>query len=168
MKFEGICFMIIYLTNPTVVGTLKSGIQQGVDMSENLLSGKHLNDEKAAYEHLAKIRWPEGPVCVHCQSKKVYTLKVASTKRVVLKCATCRKQFSATVGTIFERSHIPLNKWFMAFQLMASSKKGMSAHQLHRMLRITYKSAWFLAHQDSPRHEANSVRWQTWRDRRSR
>jgi len=116
-------------------------------MSKNLLSGKHLNDETAAYEHLAKIRWPEGPICVHCQSKKVYTLNVAGpSKRVVLKCATCRKQFSATVGTIFERSHIPLSKWFMAFQLMASSKKGMSAHQLHRMLQITYKSAWFLAH----------------------
>jgi len=116
-------------------------------MSENLLSGKHLSDEQAAYEHLAKIRWPEGPICVHCQSKKIYTLKVAGpSKRVVLKCGTCRKQFSATVGTIFERSHIPLNKWFMAFQLMASSKKGMSAHQLHRMLDITYKSAWFLAH----------------------
>lgn len=116
-------------------------------MDKNLLSGKHLNDEKAAYEHLAQIRWPEGPVCVHCQSKKVYTLNVAGkSQRVVLKCATCRKQFSATVGTIFERSHIPLNKWFMAFQLMSSSKKGMSAHQLHRMLNITYKSAWFLAH----------------------
>jgi len=116
-------------------------------MDKNLLSGKHLHDEQAAYEHLANIRWPEGPICVHCQGKKVYTLKVAGTsKRVVLKCATCRKQFSATVGTIFERSHIPLSKWFMAFQLMASSKKGMSAHQLHRMLQITYKSAWFLAH----------------------
>jgi transposase-like protein len=107
--------------------------------------GAHLNNEQAAYEHLSKIRWPEGPVCVHCQSKKVYTLKVSGTKRVML-CGTCRKQFSATVGTIFERSHIPLNKWFMAFQLMASSKKGMSAHQLHRMLDLTYKSAWFLAH----------------------
>lgn len=116
-------------------------------MKNGLLSGAHLNDEQAAYEHLAKIRWPEGPVCVHCQSKKIYTLKVAGpSKRVVLKCAACRKQFSATVGTIFERSHIALNKWFMAFQLMASSKKGMSAHQLHRMLDITYKSAWFLAH----------------------
>ena len=116
-------------------------------MGNNLLNGKHLHDEQAAYEHLANIRWPEGPVCVHCQSKKIYTLKVKSrSKRVVLKCAACRKQFSATVGTIFERSHIALNKWFMAFQLMASSKKGMSAHQLHRMLNITYKSAWFLAH----------------------
>src|SRR5207249_4417153 len=112
----------------------------------NLLSGKHLNDEQAAYEHLAKIRWPEGPRCLHCQSEKVYTLNVAGTARVVLKCGKCRKQFSATVGTIFEKSHIPLTKWFMAFQLLASSKKGMSAHQLHRMLDLTYKSAWFLAH----------------------
>ena len=115
-------------------------------MGQNLLSGKHLNDEQAAYEHLANIRWPEGPHCVHCQSEKVYTLKVSGSKRVVLKCGKCRKQFSATVGTIFEKSHIPLTKWFMAFQLLASSKKGMSAHQLHRMLKITYKSAWFLAH----------------------
>ncbi len=127
-------------------------------MKKSLLSGAHLNDEQAAYEHLAKIRWPEGPVCVHCQATKVYALKVTSTTRVVLKCATCRKQFSATVGTIFERSHIPLHKWFMAFQLMSSSKKGMSAHQLHRMLDITYKSAWFLRASYSPCHEANSVR----------
>ena len=115
-------------------------------MRQNLLSGKNLNDEQAAYEHLAQIRWPEGSHCVHCQSEKVYTLKVSGSKRMVLKCGKCRKQFSATVGTIFEKSHIPLTKWFMAFQLLASSKKGMSAHQLHRMLNITYKSAWFLAH----------------------
>ena len=115
-------------------------------MRQNLLSGKHLNDEQAAYEHLANIRWPEGIRCIHCQGMKVYTLKGAKSKRVLLKCSTCRKQFSATVGTIFQGSHIPLTKWFMAFQLMASSKKGMSAHQLHRMLDITYKSAWFLAH----------------------
>jgi transposase-like protein len=115
-------------------------------MQNNLLSGAHLNNEQAAYEHLAKIRWPDGVKCIHCQHEKVYTLNIKTSTRVVLKCAKCRKQFSATVGTIFERSHIPLNKWFMAFQLMASSKKGMSAHQLHRMLAITYKSAWFLAH----------------------
>jgi transposase-like protein len=115
-------------------------------MRNNLLSGAHLNDEKAAYEHLAKVRWPDGVKCIHCQSEKVYTLNVAGTARVVLKCSKCRKQFSATVGTIFEKSHILLTKWFMAFQLLASSKKGMSAHQLHRMLDITYKSAWFMAH----------------------
>lgn len=115
-------------------------------MGQNLLSGKHLHDEKAAYEYLAKLRWPDGPRCVHCQAEKVYTLNVAASKRVVLKCGKCRKQFSATVGTIFEDSHIALSKWFMAIQLMCSSKKGISAHQLHRTLGITYKSAWFMAH----------------------
>ena len=115
-------------------------------MSNNLLSGDHLNDEKKAYEYLSNLRWPDGPRCVHCRSEKVYTLNVSGSKRVVLKCGKCRKQFSATVGTIFEDSHIPLSKWFTAIQLMCSSKKGISAHQLHRMLKITYKSAWFLAH----------------------
>src|SRR5439155_19858434 len=61
-------------------------------------------------------------------------------------CAACRKQFTVTVGTIFEGSHIPLHKWLLAFYLLCSSKKGMSAHQLHRMLGVTYKSAWFMAH----------------------
>jgi transposase-like protein len=115
-------------------------------MGQNLLSGVHVNDEREAYEHLAKLRWPNGPRCVHCGSEKVYTLNVKSSKRVVLKCGKCRKQFSATVGTIFEDSHIPLSKWIMAVQLMCSSKKGISSHQLHRMLGITYKSAWFMSH----------------------
>lgn len=115
-------------------------------MGQNILTGEHLNDEKKAYEYLAKFRWPDGPKCVHCGSEKVYKLNVKSIKRVVLKCGKCRKQFSATVGTIFEDSHIPLTKWFMAMQLVASSKKGISAHQLHRMLGITYKSAWFMEH----------------------
>src|SRR5687767_11306765 len=115
-------------------------------MGQNLLSGVHVNDEKKAYEHLANLRWPHGARCVHCGSEKVYTLNVRSSKRVVLKCGKCRKQFSATVGTIFEDSHIPLSKWIMAVQLMCSSKKGISSHQLHRMLGITYKSAWFMSH----------------------
>ena len=115
-------------------------------MDKHLLNGKHLSDEKAASQHLAHIRWPNGPRCIRCHAEKIYTLNVSGSSRVVLKCAKCRKQFSATVGTIFEDSKIPLTKWFMAFQLMASSKKGMSAHQLHRMLDITYKSAWFMAH----------------------
>lgn len=115
-------------------------------MGQNLLSGKHLHDEKTAYEYIAKLRWPDGTRCIHCQAEKIYTLNVAGSKRVVLKCSKCRRQFSATVGTIFEDSHIPLTKWFMAIQLMCSSKKGISAHQLHRSLGITYKSAWFMAH----------------------
>lgn len=115
-------------------------------MSENLLVGKHLSDENAAYEYLTKLRWPDGPKCVHCGAEKVYQLNVKNVKRTVLKCGVCRKQFSATVGTIFEDSHIPLTKWLHGFQLVCSSKKGISAHQLHRMLGITYKSAWFMEH----------------------
>ena len=115
-------------------------------MKKSLLSGAHLNDEKEAYAFLAKFRWPDDPICVHCGHNKVYTLNVKNVKRTVLKCGKCRKQFSATVGTIFEDSHIPLTKWFQAIQLVCSSKKGISAHQLHRMLGITYKSAWFMEH----------------------
>ncbi len=85
-------------------------------------------------------------LCPLPSGEKVYTLNVASSKRIVLKCGKCRKQSSATVGTIFEDLHIPLTKWFMTIQLLCSSKEGISAHQLHRMLQITCKSAWFMAH----------------------
>src|SRR5438876_12036831 len=103
-------------------------------------------DSLKAAEYLEAIRWPDGPVCPHCgeSERKPYRLK--NQKRPLLKCAACRKQFTVTVGTIFESSHIPLNKWLLAFYLLCSSKKGMSAHQLHRMLGVTYKTAWFMAH----------------------
>ncbi len=115
-------------------------------MGQNLLNQPHLTDERAAYDFLASLRWPDGITCPHCKGIKVYKLNLSNTRRQVLKCAKCRKQFSATVGTIFEDSHIPLTKWLMALHLFASSKKGISAHQLHRMLGITYKSAWFMGH----------------------
>lgn len=115
-------------------------------MRKSLLTEKHATDEAAARAHLEAIRWPNGPVCPHCSATKVYRLKVKNTQREVLKCASCRKQFTVTVGTIFEDSHIPLTKWIQAFQLVCSSKKGISTHQLHRMLGITYKSAWFMSH----------------------
>ena len=103
-------------------------------------------DPIAAATYLESIRWPDGPVCPHCgeSERKPYPLK--SETRKLYKCAACRKQYTVTVGTIFEGSHIPLQKWLLAFYLLCSSKKGMSAHQLHRMLGVTYKSAWFLAH----------------------
>ena len=103
-------------------------------------------DPLAAADYLESLRWPDGPVCPHCgeSERKPYRLK--STTRKLWKCAACRKQYTVTVGTIFEGSHIPLNKWLLAFFLLCSSKKGMSAHQLHRMLGLTYKSAWFMAH----------------------
>lgn len=115
-------------------------------MDKNLLSAKHFKDENEARALLERLRWPDGPVCPHCKATKIYRLKLNGGNRQVLKCAKCRKQFSVTVGTIFEDSHIPLTTWLLAMQLMCSSKKGISAHQLHRMLGLTYKSAWFMAH----------------------
>jgi len=115
-------------------------------MGKSLFNAKHLKDESSARAYFERLRWPDGPICPHCSATKIYRLKVKGTKREVLKCAKCRKQFSVTVGTIFEDSHIPLTTWLQAMQLMCSSKKGISAHQLHRMLGLTYKSAWFMAH----------------------
>lgn len=112
----------------------------------------YFTDENEARLYLERVRWPHGPVCPHCGSEKAhYALKgkegsKASVRQGVWKCKECRKQFSVTVGTVFEKSHIPLNKWLLASFLLCSSKKGMSAHQLHRMLDVTYKTAWFMFH----------------------
>lgn len=106
----------------------------------------HFQDPLKAAEYLENIRWPNGPVCPHCGENERKPYKLKSKTRSLWKCAACRKQYTVTVGTIFESSHIPLNKWLLAFYLLCSSKKGMSAHQLHRMLGVTYKSAWFMAH----------------------
>jgi transposase-like protein len=104
-------------------------------------------DEEAAREHFHKVRWPDGPVCVHCGATDRIAKREGPNYRPGLyECGHCRKQFTATIGTLFERSHIPLHKWFLAMHLLGSSKKGMSAHQLHRMLGVTYKTAWFMAH----------------------
>lgn len=111
------------------------------------LNAPHFHDDTKAREYLEAVRWPDGPVCPHCGSiGDHYRLKGESHRKGLLKCQDCRKQFSVTVGTVFERSKIPLSKWLAAAYLLASSKKGISAHQLHRTLGITYKSAWFLAH----------------------
>jgi transposase-like protein len=107
--------------------------------------GPHFTDPLAAADYLERLRWPDGPVCPHCGSDRKH-YKLPNKTRRLWKCAACRKQFTVTVDTIFERSHIPLHKWLLAFHLLTSSKKGLSAHQLHRMLGITYKSAWFMAH----------------------
>lgn len=104
------------------------------------------HDEAKAREHLEAMRWPDGPWCPHCGSVNVKRLEGKSYTPGALYCRDCRKKFTVAVGTLFERSHIPLHKWVLAFHLMASSKKGMSAHQLHRMLDLTYKTAWFMAH----------------------
>lgn len=104
-------------------------------------------DKEAARKHLEAIRWPNGPICPHCGViGNSAELKGKSTRPGVHKCRDCRKPFSVTVGTVFERSKIPLNKWILATHLMASSKKGISSHQIHRMLGVTYKTAWFMTH----------------------
>ncbi|HXQ09702.1 MAG TPA: IS1595 family transposase, partial [Caulobacteraceae bacterium] len=105
------------------------------------------NDE-AARKHLEAQRWPNGPYCPRCgECENVIRLAGKSTAPGLCFCNSCRTKFSVTMGTIFERSHIPLSKWMLGFRLMASSKKGVSALQLQRSLDLkSYKSAWFMAH----------------------
>ncbi len=105
---------------------------------------KIFHDADAAREWLEARLWPNGPVCGHCGV--VDEARALSSRPGTYQCNACRKQFTVTVGTVFERSHIPLNKWLLATFLFASSKKGISAHQMHRLLDITYKSAWFMMH----------------------
>jgi len=113
--------------------------------------GKHFSDEDSARELLESLRWPNGPVCPHCGGDAPYKLTPKATSKApgrkgLYKCKACRKQFTVTVGTIFEHSHVPISKWLLAIQLLSASKKGMSAHQLHRLLGVTYRAAWFMGH----------------------
>jgi transposase-like protein len=113
---------------------------------------KSTENEDKAREFLEAQRWPNGAICPHCGVEgQSYRLKAKPDSKHpvrpgVWKCGGCRKQFTVKVGTIFEDSHIPLSTWLKAIHLLRASKKGMSAHQLHRMLGVTYKSAWFMAH----------------------
>lgn len=106
------------------------------------------HDDRAAREYLESVLWPQGPYCPRCgvTGDRITKLAGNSTRPGVYNCKDCRKPFSVTVGTVMERSHIPLSKWVLATRLMAASKKGMSAHQLHRMLDTSYEAAWFLFH----------------------
>ncbi len=101
-------------------------------------------------EYMAAQRWPDGVECPHCDAPDPYEIERRSpsknTIRKLWKCRACKKQFSVTVGTVFERSRVPLQKWLAAVHLICSSKKGMSAHQIHRLLGVQYKTAWFMAH----------------------
>lgn len=109
------------------------------------LSATFFHDEAAAYEKLESLLWPHGPVCPRCGGLDRIT-PVKGGRIGLYRCGPCKRQFTVTVGTIFESSHIKLNLWFQAAHLLCSSKKGMSAHQIHRVLGITYKSAWFMCH----------------------
>lgn len=106
------------------------------------------NNEEAARDYLEARRWPNGATCPHCGAvpERVVKLEGEAHRKGLYQCNECHGQFSVTVGTLYERSHVPLHKWMLATHLMTSSKKGISAHQLHRMLGVTYKTAWFMAH----------------------
>lgn len=112
------------------------------------LNQPQFRDAANARQYLEAIRWPNGPVCPHCGvvSKDHYKLEGEAHRAGLWKCKDCREQFSVTVGTVFEKSKIALNVWLQAVFLLCSSKKGMSSHQLHRILGVTYKTAWFMTH----------------------
>ena len=111
------------------------------------LTNPIFTDLDAARKHFEAIRWPNGARCPFCgKSETVKALGGKSMGPGWYHCKECRKKFTAAVGTIYERSHIPMTKWLLATHLMCASKKGMSAHQLHRMLGLPYKTAWFMAH----------------------
>lgn len=113
----------------------------------SILSKPYFHDETKAIAHLESIVWANGILCPKCGVfDKSYPLNGKTTRPGLRKCSACRRPFTVKIGTIFEDSHIPLHKWLQAAYLMASSKKGISAHQLHRTLGITYKSAWFMCH----------------------
>ncbi len=111
----------------------------------SILSAPHFHNETAAIARLEDIVWPQGPFCPRCGGFDRIT-PVKGGRAGLRRCGPCKREFTVTVGTIFERSHVKLHKWFQAAHLMASSKKGISAHQLHRTLKVQYKTAWFMEH----------------------
>jgi transposase-like protein len=115
----------------------------------DLLKNPIFQDETKAREWLEARVWPEGPTCPHCgnaDKTKIKALQGKAHRPGLYQCAECREQFTVTVKTVFERSKIPLTKWLAALFLMTASKKGISAHQVHRMLDVSYKSTWFMMH----------------------
>lgn len=113
----------------------------------SLLSLNHLQDEQAAYDWVEAQLWPNGPECPYCMgTERISKMQGKSTRIGFYKCYVCRKKFNVKVGTIFESSHVALHLWLQAFHLMAGSKKGISANQLHRTLKVTLKTGWFIGH----------------------
>ena len=116
-------------------------------MAISILTQPYFHNEEAAYGFVEARIWPKGPVCPHCGCvERISKMGGASTRIGSYKCYNCRKPFTVKIGTIFESSHIKLHIWLQAIFLISSSKKGVSANQLHRVLGITLKSAWFLSH----------------------
>jgi len=111
------------------------------------ISAPHFHDEVKAYEYVEARLWPNGPVCPHCGGvERVGKLKGKTTRAGLWKCYQCRKPFTVKIGTIFEDSKVPMHKWLQAIYLVAGSKKGISSNQLHRILGVTLKTAWFMSH----------------------
>jgi transposase-like protein len=124
----------------------------------SVLNEPHFQNEEAAFAKLEDIIWPDGPICPHCgATDRIYALNGVRSKpskknpngiirHGLKKCGHCRQQFTARMGTVFESSHLPLHLWLQAAHLLCSSKKGISSHQLHRILKVTYQAAWFASH----------------------
>jgi transposase-like protein len=111
----------------------------------SILSEPHFHNEAAAYARLEAIVWPKGPYCPKCGGFDRIT-DVKGGRIGLRRCGPCKREFTVKVGTVFEDSKVKLHIWFQAAHLLASSKKGISAHQLHRTLKVTYKTAWFMEH----------------------
>ena len=119
---------------------------------------KHLQDEEAAYAWVEAHVWPKGPICPHCQDKaRLSKMQGKATRMGLYKCYACRKQFNVKVGTIFEKSHVPMHLWLQAFYLITGSKKGISSNQLHRTLGVSLKTAWFMSHRIREAMRAGSL-----------
>src|SRR4051794_22639083 len=120
-------------------------------------------DEDKARAYFEEICWPNGVTCPHCgnvNSARIYSIAANAAKKIrsgLRECQDCHGQFTVRTGGVMESSHVPLTKWALAYRLLASSKKGMSAHQLHRMLGVTYKTAWFMAHRIRGRRRGNTA-----------
>jgi transposase-like protein len=111
------------------------------------LSAPHFHSEEAAFAYVEARIWPEGPVCPHCGGvERISKMQGKSTRMGLYKCYQCRKPFTVKIGTIFESSHVALHIWLQAMYLIAGSKKGISSNQLHRILGVTLKTAWFMSH----------------------
>ena len=112
------------------------------------LTRPQFQNEENARKHLESLRWPNGPVCVHCnETDRIYAIKADKKRKIragIYKCGGCGRQFTVTVGTVMDNSHVPLNKWLMAAELLSANKTGVSSRELHRVLGISYKTAWFM------------------------
>ncbi len=116
-------------------------------MSKSVVDAKALHDEAAAYAWVEARLWPNGPICPHCgATDRISKMQGKSTRIGLYKCYHCRKKFTVKVGTVFEDSHVKMHLWLQAVYLMCSSKKGVSANQLHRALGVTLKTGWFVGH----------------------